>query len=318
VTADASRGGAWPRGKGPASPLPDLRTCDVRVVASDLDGTLVRSDGEISERTRAALGRCRELGVRVVLVTGRPPRWIGDSIAGLVHGDVAVCGNGAVLLDPARGRIIDVRPLAPPVVREVIRRLERSVPGAVFGLETLEGFRHEPGYRPHLPSGSLAALARARNGLGPEVGTGTGAVPTRDALLDGDPVVTKLLCRSLSGGLGPDALLAVAREVLGDLAEPVHSHRTDPLLEVSAPGVDKATALAGLVALWQVRPCEVVAFGDMPNDATMLRWAGRGYAMGNGHPEAVRAAGRLAPPCDEDGVAQVLEELLREGTIRQV
>jgi hydroxymethylpyrimidine pyrophosphatase-like HAD family hydrolase len=295
--------------------LPDLRDCDVRLVASDLDGTLVRSDGEVSNRSRAALARCRGLGVRVVLVTGRPPRWIGDSIAGLAHGDVAVCSNGAVLLDLAHGRILDVRPLALPVAREVVRRLEQVVPEAVFAVETLEGFRYEPGYRPHLPTRSFVTLARSGGQTPDEVSR---AVDTREELLDGDPVVVKLLCRSFHAGWGPDSLLALAREVLRGLAEPVHSNLTDPLLEVSACGVDKATALTGLAALWQVSPCEVVAFGDMPNDAPMLRWAGRGYAMGNAHPEATGATDRKAPPCDEDGVAQILEQLIREGTIRQV
>ncbi|MDQ1293316.1 MAG: hypothetical protein QG608_1197 [Actinomycetota bacterium] len=295
--------------------LPDLRDCDVRLVASDLDGTLVTSDGEVSDRTRAALARCRGLGVRVVLVTGRPPRWIGDSIAGLAHGDVAVCSNGAVLLDLTHGQILDVRPLTLPVAREVVRRLEQIVPGAVFGVETLEGFRYEPGYRPHLPTKSFVTPARSG---GPAPGEGSMAVDTREDLLDGDPVVTKLLCRSSHGGWGADSLLALAREVLRGVAEPVHSSPTDPLLEVSARGVDKATALTGLAALWQVSPCEVVAFGDMPNDVPMLRWAGRGYAMANAHPEATGAADRTAPSCDEDGVAQVLEQLIREGTIRQV
>ncbi|GMA86882.1 hypothetical protein GCM10025868_21320 [Angustibacter aerolatus] len=55
-----------------------------------------------------------------------------------------------------------------------------------------------------------------------------------------------------------------------------------------------------------------MAFGDMPNDVEMLTWAGRGYAMTDGHPEALAAADAVAPPCHDDGVAQVLEALLAE------
>jgi hydroxymethylpyrimidine pyrophosphatase-like HAD family hydrolase len=105
-------------------------------------------------------------------------------------------------------------------------------------------------------------------------------------------------------------LLRDAREVLAGVAEPVHSNPDGDLLEISAVGVSKGTALAELSAERGVPAAQVVAFGDMPNDVPMLLWAGRGYAMTGGHPEALAAAALVAPPCDQDGVAQVLEQLL--------
>ena len=112
------------------------------------------------------------------------------------------------------------------------------------------------------------------------------------------------------GSLTSDEMLAIARRVLAGAAEVVHSDPANHMLEISAPGVNKASALAWLAAELGVSAAEVVAFGDMPNDVPMLVWAGAGYAMTGGHPEALAAASGQAPPCAQDGVAQVLERLL--------
>ncbi len=84
------------------------------------------------------------------------------------------------------------------------------------------------------------------------------------------------------------------------------------MLELALPGVNKAVTLAGYAASLGIDAADVVAFGDMPNDIEMLRWAGDGYAMASGHPEAIRAAGQQAPHFDDDGVAQILEAKLAE------
>jgi hydroxymethylpyrimidine pyrophosphatase-like HAD family hydrolase len=117
--------------------------------------------------------------------------------------------------------------------------------------------------------------------------------------------------------LGADRMLGLAREALAGVAEPVHSNPDGGMLEISAVGVSKASGLAALAAERGIEPADVVAFGDMPNDVPMLRWVGRGYAMGGGHPDAVAAAPALAPSCAEDGVAQVVEQLLAASTARR-
>jgi Cof subfamily protein (haloacid dehalogenase superfamily) len=271
----------------------------MRLVACDLDGTIVRPDFSISERTLAALDACVCAGVRIVFVTGRPPRWVlpmGDLTG---HRGLAICGNGAVVLDLAAGRVVSSDPLPGPRVRLVVERIRSVVPGAAFALETLEGYRRESAF--------IARHEEARAAR-------SGSLPE---LLADDPTVIKILCRQdalpPARRLDSDGLLALARPVLAGLAEPVHSTpKGVGLLEVAAPGVSKASALAALAARWGVPAAEAVAFGDMPNDVPMLRWAGRGYAMADGHPEAVAAAGFTAPPCLEDGVAQVLEALLSD------
>ena len=261
----------------------------MRLVACDLDGTIVWRDGTVTPRTVAALEACELAGVRVVFVTGRPPRWMAPIADATRHHGVAVCANGAVVYDLAAERIVRTRGIALDAVREVARLVRRAVPGGAFAVETLEGFRREPDYRP-------------RRGVeGMQVGV-------LDELIADDPLVVKLLYRVESGVA--DDMLAAARTALEGIAEPVHSDAASGMLEIAAAGVSKASTLADLAAEDEIGPEDVVAFGDMPNDVPMLLWAGRGYAMAGGHPEAVAAAGRTAPACEDDGVAQILEQLL--------
>ena len=260
------------------------------MVATDLDGTIVLPDQSISPRTVAALKACAEAGVHVVFVTGRPPRWMAPVVAATGRTGTAVCANGALVYDLSADQVVHAHEFSPADAREVARRLSRAMPDAAFALETRRGFRREAGYQTRWDTFSKQ-----------EVG------PLADLVAD-DPGVVKLLVRV--EGATSDELLALARPLLAGLGEPTHSNARDNLLEVSAPGVSKASALAALAAQRGVAAEDVVAFGDMPNDVAMLAWAGRGFAMAGGHPDAVRAAGAVAPPCSQDGVAQVLEALL--------
>ncbi len=268
----------------------------MRMVATDLDGTIVRADGTVSQRTIAALTACENAGMEVVFVTGRPPRWM-DEIAQMAgHRGFALCGNGAAVLDLADLSVVQSHALPAQTVLKVAERLRAELPGAAFALETVTGVRCEPEFQ--LRWKALVDGPRK---------------PLPDLLAD-DPDVFKVLCR-LSGAHARattvDAMLATARASLDGLAEPIHSDPANHMLEISAMGVNKGSALAELATSRGVTRDDVIAFGDMPNDASMLAWAGLGYAMAGGHPEAIAAAARQAPPLEEDGVAQVLEELLR-------
>lgn len=270
----------------------------MQMVACDLDGTIVRADGRISERTLAALTACERRGIHVVFVTGRPPRWMDPIVEMTGHRGLALCGNGAVVLNLATGAVVSSSGLSPASVLAVTERLRSCIPGASFALETLDGYRREPGYLMSMHVVGLEAQVAPVSGL----------------LADG-PTVIKILCKQSAGHYGEldsDEMLVLARRNLGDLAEVVHSDPNGHMLEISAAGVTKATALAWLAGELGVPAGQVVAFGDMPNDVPMLTWAGSGYAMSGGHPDALAAAGGQAPPCEQDGVAQVIETLLAE------
>jgi Cof subfamily protein (haloacid dehalogenase superfamily) len=262
----------------------------MRLVASDLDGTIVRSDGTISDRTLAAFAACERSGVGVLFVTGRPPRWMAPVAEATGHHGVAVCGNGAVIYDLGTEQVVSTRALTADAVLSVVEALRAVLPEAVFALETTTGYMREAAFLPR-----HAAARSARTGTLPE-------------LLAQDPVVVKVLCRV--EGSTADPMLALARPALNGIAEPVHSDSGGSMIEIAALGVSKASTLALIAETRRIDPADVVAFGDMPNDVPMLRWAGRGYAMADGHAEAIAAADDVAPPCEQDGVAQVLEHLL--------
>ncbi|MFE7324579.1 Cof-type HAD-IIB family hydrolase [Streptomyces sp. NPDC057565] len=274
------------------SPLPPAP----RLIATDLDGTLLRDDKTVSDRTVAALAAAEEAGIEVFFVTGRPARWM-DVVSDHVHGHgLAICANGAAIADlHAGGRLIKVRPLERAAALEVVHALRAAAPGTSFAVELSTGINYEPAYPPfHLDPGATVATAEK---LLHEETPGAGA-----------PVL-KLLAHHAE--LAPDDFLAIAHTAAGDRASFTRSSPA-ALLEVSGLGVSKASTLALCCAERGISPAEVVAFGDMPNDVEMLSWAGTSYAMGNAHPAAVAAASGRTVTNEEDGVAIVIERLVAE------
>lgn len=268
----------------------------VRLVATDLDGTLLRTDGTVSPRTRAALAGIRRAGIVLVLVTARPPRFLrrlaeAEGLAGL-----AICCNGALVYDLDRGEIVRHRPLGAEAAGRLVAGLREAAPGGCFAVEAGERYGWEPAY---------AALAGALVEPGGVAG---------DALALCRESVTKLIVRHPA--LAAEALLPLVRRIAGDAAYATHSGA--PFVEVAAAGVQKAAALAALCADLGVAAGETIAFGDMPNDLPLLRWAGYAVAVANAHPEVLRAADEVTLANGEDGVAVVLERLLAAaGTARR-
>lgn len=259
-------------------------TARPRLVASDLDGTLVRSDLSVSDRTREVLARVEEAGALFVMVTGRPPRWMAPVADATGHRGLAVCANGALVYDLHTEQVVRSDLISAEAAGQVVTALRREVPGIAFAVEKgLAGFGREASYVPRWDNGEVLVA------------------PVEELIASG---VVKLLARH--EGMGSDDLLSRARAVVGDLAECTHSS-SDGLLEISATGISKASGLASLAEEWGVAAAEVVAFGDMPNDLPMLSWAGHAVGMANAHPEVLEAVDEVTASNDDDGVAQVLE-----------
>jgi Cof subfamily protein (haloacid dehalogenase superfamily) len=261
----------------------------VRLVATDLDGTLLHSDGTVTDRTRAVIDELDRRGILVVFVTGRPVRWM-DSLWRHVgdHG-LAICSNGAVVYDVARHEIARVRPIPREVGLAAADAIRAAVPGSAFAVERTDGFGHEPHYRPRPRKDEVARR---------EVGEMAEVFNDR---------VVKLL--ALHEQLEPADYWRRVEDAVGHLLTTTWSS-VGALVELSGPGVTKASTLELLCAEQGIAAGEVVAFGDMPNDLALLEWAGTSYAMGNAHPSVLECATHVAPRNDEDGVAQVLEQLL--------
>jgi hydroxymethylpyrimidine pyrophosphatase-like HAD family hydrolase len=279
------------------------RAVPPRLIATDLDGTLLRDDKSVSRRTVAALAAAEEAGIEVFFVTGRPARWM-DVVSDHVHGHgLAICGNGAAVVDlhggpgavgtPDGHRFVKIRPLERLAALDVVNTLRATAPGTVFAVELTGGLHHEPTYPPlHLEPGESVAPAEQLLSEHAEAG--------------GQPVLKVL---AYHPALAPDNFMVLARRAVADRATITRSSPS-ALLEISGPGVSKASTLELCCAERGITPAEVVAFGDMPNDVEMLTWAGTSYAMGNAHPAVIAAASGRTAGNNDDGVATVIEQIL--------
>lgn len=261
-----------------------------RLVASDIDGTLLTDDRTLSPRTARVLARIAAAGTPVVLVTGRPIRWLKLVYDQLAAPLPAICANGAVVYDPAADEVLRADPLAPELLAEVARRLRAEVPGVSFAVEIVDSrqMRHES----HYPLRWDADADAIR------------AVESPEELLAAPAV--KLLVRA--GEQDPDVFVRVVAGALEGLAEATHSSYSG-LIEVSAAGVTKAAGLAWYAARLGIDERDVLAFGDMPNDVPMLAWAGRAVAVANAHPAVREIADEVTGANTEDGVAAYLEKI---------
>ena len=256
------------------------------LVATDLDGTLLHSDGTVTPRTRSVLAELDALGVPVVFTTGRPIRWMEDLWEEVGGHGLAICSNGALVYDVARREVRDFRAVPREVGLSIAEQLREAVPGTHFAIEHVAGWASEvdfprhPDDRAERTSGDFAEIYR-------------------------DDVVKVL---AVHRDLDPEDFWRRVEAVVGDQVVTTWSS-SFALVEISAAGVTKATTLSTLAAELGLGSDHVVAFGDMPNDLPMLAWAGTSYAMANAHPSVQQQADHLAPSNDDDGVATVLSDL---------
>jgi HAD superfamily hydrolase (TIGR01484 family) len=253
------------------------------LVATDLDGTLLDDEGRLTDHTQDVLRRVQELGVRVVIVTARPLRWM-DQLWAQVGGGrgVGIVSNGAITYDIGSRQVLDLRGIASDVGLPMVEAIREAAPGTAIALECLGGYRHEPAYvdlHPTPPDMRVSELADLW-----------------------DEPAAKVLAQHLT--LDPDDFRARVIDAVGDQATPTWT--IDHLMEISAAGVTKGGALAALCERLGVAAEDVVAFGDMPNDLAMLTWAGTSYAVANGHESVLAAADHVAPRNTDDGVAVTL------------
>ena len=261
-----------------------------KLIATDMDGTLLRGDDTVSPSTVAELERWRADGVPIVLATGRPPRWMAKIRKTLGWG-TAVCCNGAVLLDLGRFEILAETALDPATLRELTAELRRRVDDVGFAVEYGLEFRHEPRYQPRW-----------------DVDAPGVAETTLDELVAAP--AAKLLARSET--TDRDTFVALIKQIVGDRATVTNSSG-EALAEISAPGVTKATGLAAVAARHGIGPEDVVVFGDMPNDIAAFDWVreggGRAVAMAHAHPDLMAAATDVTATNEDDGVATFLAAL---------
>lgn len=259
----------------------------IAVVATDLDGTLLRGDLKVSARTRDALARAQAHGARHLIVTGRPAGGCRTLFAMLGYQGLAVCGQGAQLYDTATQRLLSSASLDRTAVRRLVDRIGAAAGPLEFGVVTA----------------GLDGEFLVTSAFGKRVRHGWRLVGDPAELWAGP--IEKVLIRAPD--MDDDRLAALAARICADQVTVTHSG--EGMVELLPVGVNKARGLAAAARILGFSPAATVAFGDMPNDIPMLQWAGHSVAMGNAPPDVRRHADEIAPTNEEDGVAAVLERL---------
>jgi len=263
-----------------------------RLIALDLDGTLLNEELSVSPRVRGALERAAGSGARITLASGRGypsmRRWVED--LGIVT--PVICYQGAVVTDTITHRGVYQRTIRRDIVGDVVafaRARDLSLTLYVADEIYVERKRHPD------------AFYEKWFGLPFHV------VEDLDSALPGEPV--KFLIVGDEGEL--DALQPDATAAFGDRLQIVRSHRY--FLEGLHGDASKGQALAWLASALGIARRDTMAIGDSGNDCAMIAWAGLGVAMGNASDEAKAVADWIAPGIDEDGVAEAIERFCLDG-----
>jgi len=265
----------------------------IRLIVSDLDGTLLGPDGTIPAGNIAAIHEAHALGVGFVVATGRPVRWLHCLAPIAALHPYVIASNGAVLYDLAAARVLSAHRFDADAVGAITSAVRAAVPGATFGIERGDLFGLEPGSpSEHADFPGVLCLE----------------LP---ALIERVTPAVKVLV--YSHGLSCDELASAVTAAVDGRATVTTSlvHDEFGLAELSVPRVTKAATLAELCSGLDVAASEVIAFGDMPNDAEMLDWAGRGFVTADAHPSLTERFPGVGA-CGDAGVGRMIRTLLAE------
>lgn len=261
----------------------------MRAFACDLDRTLIWKDAELRPRTRAAIAAARDAGMHVIFVTGRMFRSVRPYAEAAGIEDPVVCYQGAVVADPVSGRFLRHEPIPLELAREAIGAVEsEGYPLNCYVDDELYVAEH---------TAASDAYASFQNLEVHAVGDLLGWLeePPTKLVAVGDPVEL-------------DGLEVRVRERFG--GRMFISKSLPYFLEFANAKVTKGSGLAFVADRVGFTAAETVGFGDGENDVELLEWAGYGVAVENAHPRVLAVAGFVCPPCDEEGVAQVIEAYL--------
>lgn len=256
------------------------------MIATDIDGTMLWSDGTLSARTRQALHQAHEAGIEVVPATGRPMVVTGDVIEAAGLTGHWIFANGAITRHIGDSRTVRAYWIEPEPARELIVQVRERLEGARFALEFEIDIAYEPGFELLVPNKPPLD-------------------PIDDVLESLTQRVQKVLV--FHPNLGIESLFGAVQTVLG--GNGIVSYSGFGFVEVAPKLVTKAMALSNLCDDLGIDAADVAAFGDNHNDVAMLKWAGHSFAMANASDDAKEAAGEVILHSDNDGLAVKIEEI---------
>lgn len=259
----------------------------IRLVALDLDGTLLNDAKEVSQRTLEALAGLSQRGVKVVIATARPPRSVRHIYQQLRLDTLQINYNGALIWDPLAKTAFFHRPIPADVVRNIIASAREAYSDVQVTCEVLDRWYTDF--------------------FDPRYITETGRLFRPDVIAPIDKFLTEPITKLLllSNPLILDALVPA----LGQAYErEVSLVRTEPnLIQIMERQVSKARALMMVARFYEVPMNQVMAIGDAPNDVGMLQSSGVAIAVDNAHPRVKEVAHWVAPSNNDHGVQAALE-----------
>jgi 5-amino-6-(5-phospho-D-ribitylamino)uracil phosphatase len=271
----------------PAAPTPSESTDAIRLLALDLDGTLLTSDKQISPPTLAALASVRDAGIKVVIASARPPRSVRHLFEQLALDTLQINYNGALIWDEPAKRPVFHRPLSSRLARAIVELSRDQYPEVLVTCEVMDRWLTDRDDHTHTTE------------------TGRMFKPDLVAPLETylDKPVTKLMLLS-----DPPIIARLEAILIERFANVVAIIRTDDdLIQLMDRRVSKAVALQKLAAHYGINPRQIMAIGDAPNDVGMLQLAGVAVAMDNAYDVVKKVADWIAPSNNDDGVLAALQ-----------
>lgn len=264
----------------------------IKLVAIDLDGTLLTSQKTVTPNTLAALRAALKKGVKIILATARPPRSVRHYYHALKLDTPTINYNGALIWDEPNQRVIEHTPLAADVARKIIAMARKRFPEILVSVEILDKW-----YTDHFDEN-------------PAFMTETGKHFTPDFVGPIEAFLTVPITKLMLLGK-PDWIEALERALPRRFGHAITSTRSDNfLLQIMSPGVSKAVALERVARLLKIDSRHVMAIGDAPNDIHMMQWAGLAVAPQNAWAITKTAAHYLVPSNDHDGIATALKRFV--------
>ncbi len=287
-----------------------------RLLATDLDGTFLASDGRVTTANKAALHATRESDLDVIFVTGRPARWLRGVADAAQHYNLIIGANGGFIADMQRMEVIQSTAADSTALELVVEKILHKYPDANFAIErSYVGMPIASSTGLEYKEMNVSELSEFEFAVTPGYETRwrinqTIPIAPIDELIT-QTSITKLLIKPPSAeGWNSDTWLAEIQPLVGNLLQTTHASQDVVLAEVSAQGVTKATALEKVAANLGIDATKVVAVGDMPNDVPMLQWAGEAWAVANAHDEVLAVTNNRLPHHDDSPVAQLIHDLL--------
>lgn len=261
----------------------------IKLVATDLDGTLLAEDSWVSDRNAAALARLSMSGIECVAATGRSHPSAIQRLAPLGSIRWLIASNGATLYDLVADQVVERRMIGSSDVAEIVASIQTEIGSSGFSWETVDGLEWDDHY----------IELRREWGLPKSIDV----TQQTSVFAPGSDDVAKIMV--VNGEAQGRELADRIRPLIGPDFNVVSSGAI--FMEITAGTANKAYMLADLCERLDIDRAQTMAFGDQDNDAKMLEWVAHGFAMVNGDPVLRASVGHTAPHHDHDGVAQVID-----------